>query len=148
VEALEKPASISSNGRYFQFKQDPGVIKGQFNSAESYGGKLPLGRLQVLSRIDRNPESCPQWLLLHCVMLEKGLGLRRRQWRRRNLFRTSARWRKRLARWNRGEVQMAGLLKTVRVEQVTEIALGGGVLPQKPTDFLSEAAERRGDLQD
>jgi hypothetical protein len=43
---------------------------------------------------------------------------------------------------------MAGLLKTVRVEQVTEIALGGGVLPQKPTDFLSEAAERRGDLQD
>jgi uncharacterized protein (DUF1015 family) len=26
-------------------------------------------------------------------------------------------------------------LKPVRVEQVTEIALGGGVLPQKSTDF-------------
>jgi hypothetical protein len=36
---------------------------------------------------------------------------------------------------DRGEAQMACLLKPVRVEQVTEIALGGGVLPQKSTDF-------------
>jgi uncharacterized protein (DUF1015 family) len=30
---------------------------------------------------------------------------------------------------------MVCLLKPVRVEQVAEIALGGGVLPQKSTDF-------------
>jgi uncharacterized protein (DUF1015 family) len=36
---------------------------------------------------------------------------------------------------DRGEAQMACLLKPVRVERVTEIALGGGVLPQKSTDF-------------
>ena len=36
---------------------------------------------------------------------------------------------------DRREAQMACLLKPVRVEQVTEIALGGGVLPQKSTDF-------------
>ena len=34
----------------------------------------------------------------------------------------------------RGEAQMTCLLKPVRVEGVTEIALVGGVLPQKPTD--------------
>jgi hypothetical protein len=42
MDTLEIPASMSSNGRYFQFKQIPGVIKRQFNSAEGYGGKLPL----------------------------------------------------------------------------------------------------------
>jgi uncharacterized protein (DUF1015 family) len=36
---------------------------------------------------------------------------------------------------DRGEAQMACLLKPVRVERVTEIAFEGGVLPQKSTDF-------------
>ncbi len=36
---------------------------------------------------------------------------------------------------DRGEAQMAFLLNPVRVEQVTEIALAGDVLPQKSTDF-------------
>jgi uncharacterized protein (DUF1015 family) len=34
-----------------------------------------------------------------------------------------------------GEAQLAFLLNPVRVKQVAEIALGGGVLPQKSTDF-------------
>jgi uncharacterized protein (DUF1015 family) len=38
-----------------------------------------------------------------------------------------------LRRWI--AAQMACLLKPVLVEQVTEIALGGGVLPQKSMDF-------------
>ena len=42
---------------------------------------------------------------------------------------------KAIAAVDRGEAQMACLLKPVRVEQVTQIALGGGVLPQKSTDF-------------
>jgi uncharacterized protein (DUF1015 family) len=42
---------------------------------------------------------------------------------------------KAIAAVDRGEAQMACLLKPVRIEQVTEIALGGGVLPQKSTDF-------------
>jgi uncharacterized protein (DUF1015 family) len=36
---------------------------------------------------------------------------------------------------DRGEAQLACLLNPVRVEQVMEIALGGGLLPQKSTDF-------------
>ena len=39
---------------------------------------------------------------------------------------------------DRGEAQMARLLKPVRVEQVTEIALAGGALPQKSKDFYSK----------
>jgi uncharacterized protein (DUF1015 family) len=36
---------------------------------------------------------------------------------------------------DRGEAQLACLLNPVRVQQVTEIALSGDVLPQKSTDF-------------
>jgi uncharacterized protein (DUF1015 family) len=42
---------------------------------------------------------------------------------------------KAIATVDRGEAQMACLLKPVRVEQVVGTALGGGVLPQKSTDF-------------
>ena len=36
---------------------------------------------------------------------------------------------------DRGEAQLAFLLNPVRIEQVTDIALRGDVLPQKSTDF-------------
>ena len=42
---------------------------------------------------------------------------------------------KAIAAVDRGEAQMACLLKPVRVERVVGIALRGGVLSQKPTDF-------------
>ena len=40
-----------------------------------------------------------------------------------------------IAAVDRGEAQLAFLLNPVRVEQVTQIALGGDVMPQKSTDF-------------
>jgi uncharacterized protein (DUF1015 family) len=40
-----------------------------------------------------------------------------------------------LAAVDRGEAQLAFLLNPVSVEQVTKIALGGDVMPQKSTDF-------------
>ena len=40
-----------------------------------------------------------------------------------------------IARVDRGEAQIAFLLKAVRVQQVADIALAGDVLPQKSTDF-------------
>ena len=49
---------------------------------------------------------------------------------------------------DRGEAQMACLLKPVRVEQVTKIALGGRRAAAEVDGFLSEAAERGNDLQD
>jgi len=40
-----------------------------------------------------------------------------------------------IAAVDQGESQLACLLNPVRVQQVVEIALDGGVLPQKSTDF-------------
>jgi hypothetical protein len=74
-------------------------------------------------------------VLLHRVMLEKGLGITAEAVEAEKFVSYERETEKAIAAVDRGEAQMACLLKPVRVEQVTEIALGGGVLPQKSTDF-------------
>jgi uncharacterized protein (DUF1015 family) len=74
-------------------------------------------------------------VLLHRVMLEKGLGITAEAVEAEKFISYEREMEKAIGAVDRGEAQMACLLKPVRVEQVTEIALGGGVLPQKSTDF-------------
>ena len=74
-------------------------------------------------------------VLLHRVMLEKGLGITAEAVEAEKFIAYEREMEKAIAAVDRGEAQMACLLKPVRVEQVTQIALGGGVLPQKSTDF-------------
>jgi uncharacterized protein (DUF1015 family) len=74
-------------------------------------------------------------VLLHRVMLEKGLGITPEAVEAEKSISYERETDKAIAAVDRGEAQMACLLKPVRVEQVTQIALGGGVLPQKSTDF-------------
>ena len=73
-------------------------------------------------------------VLLHRVMLEKGLGITAEAVEAEKFIVYEREINKAIAAVDRGEAQMACLLKPVRVEQVG-IALGGGVLPQKSTDF-------------
>jgi len=74
-------------------------------------------------------------VLLHRVMLEKGLGITAEAVEAEKFIAYEREMEKAISAVDRGEAQMACLLKPVRVEQVTEIALAGGVLPQKSTDF-------------
>jgi uncharacterized protein (DUF1015 family) len=77
-------------------------------------------------------------VLLHRVMLEKGMGITAETAEAVEAEKFIVYEReinKAIAAVDRGEAQMACLLKPVRVEQVVGIALGGGVLPQKSTDF-------------
>ena len=74
-------------------------------------------------------------VLLHRVMLEKGLGITAQAVEAEKFISYEREIEKAIGAVDRGEAQMACLLKPVRVEQVTEIALAGGVLPQKSTDF-------------
>jgi len=74
-------------------------------------------------------------VLLHRVMLEKGLGITAEAVEAEKFISYERETEKAIAAVDRGEAQMACLLKPVRVEQVTEIALAAGVLPQKSTDF-------------
>ena len=74
-------------------------------------------------------------VLLHRVMLEKGLGITAEAVEAEKFIAYEREMDKAIAAVDRGEAQIACLLKPVRVEQVTEIALAGGVLPQKSTDF-------------
>jgi uncharacterized protein (DUF1015 family) len=74
-------------------------------------------------------------VLLHRVMLEKGLGITAEAVEAEKFIAYEREMDKAIAAVDRGEAQMACLLKPVRVEQVTEIALAGGVLTQKSTDF-------------
>src|SRR5215472_1654212 len=74
-------------------------------------------------------------VLLHRVMLEKGLGITAEAVEAEKFISYEREMEKAIATVDRGEAQMACLLKPVRVERVMEIALGGGLLPQKSTDF-------------
>jgi uncharacterized protein (DUF1015 family) len=74
-------------------------------------------------------------VLLHRVMLENGLGITPEAVTAEKYVGYEREVQRAIAAVDRGEAQMACLLNPVRVEQVAEIALGGGVLPQKSTDF-------------
>jgi uncharacterized protein (DUF1015 family) len=74
-------------------------------------------------------------VLLHRLILEKGLGITAEA----VVAETNVRYEREIdaaiAALDKGEAQLACLLNPVRVQQVVEIALGGDVLPQKSTDF-------------
>jgi uncharacterized protein (DUF1015 family) len=74
-------------------------------------------------------------VLLHRLILEKGLGITAGDVASEKNVSYEREMDSAIATVDRGEAQLAFLLRPVRVEQVLEIALGGGVLPQKSTDF-------------
>ncbi|MGA8013662.1 MAG: hypothetical protein WB949_14615, partial [Candidatus Acidiferrales bacterium] len=74
-------------------------------------------------------------VLLHRLILEKGLGITLEAVTGEKNLSYEREMDAALAAVDRGEAQLAFLLNPVRVEQVTKIALGGDVMPQKSTDF-------------
>jgi uncharacterized protein (DUF1015 family) len=74
-------------------------------------------------------------VLLHRLILEKGLGITAEAVVAESNVRYEREIDSAIAAVDKGEAQLACLLNPVRVQQVVEIALGGAVLPQKSTDF-------------
>jgi uncharacterized protein (DUF1015 family) len=74
-------------------------------------------------------------VLLHRVMFEKGLGITAEAVAAEKYVSYEREFDSAIAAVDRGDAQLACLLNPVRVKQVTDIALSGGVLPQKSTDF-------------
>jgi uncharacterized protein (DUF1015 family) len=74
-------------------------------------------------------------VLLHRLILEKAFGITAETVAGGKNLSYEREMDAALAAVDRGEAQVAFLLNSVRVEQVTEIALAGDVLPQKSTDF-------------
>ena len=74
-------------------------------------------------------------VLLHRSILEKGLGITVEAVAGEKNLSYEREMDVALAAVDRGEAQLAFLLNPVSVEQVTKIALGGDVMPQKSTDF-------------
>jgi uncharacterized protein (DUF1015 family) len=74
-------------------------------------------------------------VLLHRLILEKGLGITLEAVAGEKNITYEREIDVTIDAVDRGEAQLAFLLNPVRVEQVTQIALGGDVMPQKSTDF-------------
>ena len=74
-------------------------------------------------------------VLLHRVMFEKGLGITAEAVAAERYVSYEREFDAAIADVDRGDAQLACLLNPVRIKQVTDIALSGGVLPQKSTDF-------------
>jgi uncharacterized protein (DUF1015 family) len=74
-------------------------------------------------------------VLLHRLILEKGLGITLEAVAGEKNITYEREMDVTIAAVDRGQAQLAFLLNPVRVEQVTKIALGGDVMPQKSTDF-------------
>jgi uncharacterized protein (DUF1015 family) len=74
-------------------------------------------------------------VLLHRLILEMGLGITLEAVATEKNLSYEREMDVAIAAVDRGEAQLAFLLNPVRVEQVTKIALGGDVMPQKSTDF-------------
>ncbi len=74
-------------------------------------------------------------VLLHRLVLEKGLGITLEAVAGEKNITYEREMDVTLAAVDRGEAQLAFLLNPVSVDQVTKIALGGDVMPQKSTDF-------------
>ena len=74
-------------------------------------------------------------VLLHRLILEKGLSITLAAVAGEKNLTYEREMDVAIATVDRGEAQLAFLLNPVRVEQVTQIALGGDVMPQKSTDF-------------
>jgi uncharacterized protein (DUF1015 family) len=74
-------------------------------------------------------------VLLHRLILEKGLGITAEAVAAEKNVNYEREMDAAIAHVDRGEAQLACLLNPARMQQVSEIALGGDVLPQKSTDF-------------
>jgi uncharacterized protein (DUF1015 family) len=74
-------------------------------------------------------------VLLHRLILEKGLGITAEAVAAESGVSYEREMDAAIARVDSGEAQLACLLNPARMQQVSEIALGGDVLPQKSTDF-------------
>jgi uncharacterized protein (DUF1015 family) len=74
-------------------------------------------------------------VLLHRLILDKGLGITAEAVAAEKNVGYARAMEAAIARVDRGEAQVAFLLNPARIQQVTDIALGGDVLPQKSTDF-------------
>ena len=74
-------------------------------------------------------------VLLHRLLLEKGLGITAEAVAAEKNITYEREMDAAIAHVDRGEAQLVCLLNPARMEQVSEIALGGDVLPQKSTDF-------------
>ncbi len=74
-------------------------------------------------------------VLLHRLILEKGLGITAEAVASEKNITYERELDSAIAAVDAGKAQIAFLLNPVRIEQVSEIALGGDVLPQKSTDF-------------
>jgi uncharacterized protein (DUF1015 family) len=74
-------------------------------------------------------------VLLHRLMLEKGLGITAEAVASEKNISYEREMDAAIAHVDHGDAQLACLLNPARMEQVSEIALGGGVMPQKSTDF-------------
>jgi len=74
-------------------------------------------------------------VLLHRLIIEKGLGITLEAVAGEKNITYEREMDAAIGAVDRGNAQLAFLLNPVRVEQVTQIALGGDVMPQKSTDF-------------
>jgi uncharacterized protein (DUF1015 family) len=74
-------------------------------------------------------------VLLHRLLLEKGLGITPEAVTAETNLTYEREMDRAIAHVDRGEAEVAFLLNPARMEQVSKIALGGDVMPQKSTDF-------------
>ncbi|MGH9687669.1 MAG: DUF1015 domain-containing protein [Candidatus Acidiferrales bacterium] len=74
-------------------------------------------------------------VLLHRLILDKGLGITAEAVASEKNITYERELDSAIAAVDAGKAQIAFLLNPVRIEQMSEIALGGDVLPQKSTDF-------------
>jgi uncharacterized protein (DUF1015 family) len=74
-------------------------------------------------------------ILLHRLIIEKGLGITAEAVAGEKNLTYEREMDAAIAEVDRGEAQLAALLNPVRMQQMSEIALGGDVMPQKSTDF-------------
>ena len=81
------------------------------------------------------PERELDVLLLHKLLLENALGMSEEDVRGQRYLSYIRDPREAVASVRGGSAQVAFLMNPVRIEQMRDIALGGGVMPQKSTDF-------------
>jgi uncharacterized protein (DUF1015 family) len=74
-------------------------------------------------------------VLLHRLILDKSLGITPEAVKAEKNVEYVRETEAALAAVDRGDAQLACLLNPVRMQQMSDIALGGGVMPQKSTDF-------------
>jgi uncharacterized protein (DUF1015 family) len=74
-------------------------------------------------------------VLLHRLLLDKGLGITAEAVTAEKNVSYEREMDLAIAHVDRGDAQVAFLLNAARMDQVSQIALGGDVLPQKSTDF-------------